>query len=64
MKIHDELKEEAAQTGNIDTFEKYKEKRNDVSSRLKQAESEHHKSKFIKSDLSSAGKVRNRFLEE
>ena len=53
MKIRDELKEEAAKTGNVDTFEKYKEKRNLVSSKLKNAESEHNKAKFNKSDLTS-----------
>ena len=52
MNVRDELKEEAAKTGDVRVFEDYKEKRNLVSTKLKHAESEHHKSKLGKSDLS------------
>ena len=54
MKLCDELKEEAADTGDVEVYERYKEKRNLVTSKLRQAEANHHKSKFEKNDLSSA----------
>ena len=54
MKLRDELKEEAAFSGDAAVFESYKEKRNLVTSKLRQAESDHNKSKFNKSDLSPA----------
>ena len=53
MDIRDELKEEAAKTGDEAVFEAYKEKRNLVSTKMKSAESEHHKNKFKKNDLTS-----------
>ena len=46
MKLRDELKEEAAKSGDVGVYEQYKEKRNLVSTKLKHAESEHHKNKF------------------
>ena len=54
MKLRDELKEKAAKTGDVGDYEKYKVKRNLVSTKLKHAEAEHYKSKFNKEDLSSA----------
>ena len=52
MKLRDDLKEEAAKSGDISIYEKYKEKRNLVSTKLKHAEADHNKSKFNKEDLS------------
>ena len=54
MKLRDDRKEEAAKSGDISVFIRYKEKRNLVSTKMKHAESEHHKNKFNKEDLTSS----------
>ena len=54
MTLRDELKEEAAKTGDKEIFENYNTKINLVSTKLKNAEAEHHKNKFAKEDLSSS----------
>ena len=54
MKARDALKEEAAKSGDANAFERYKEKRNLVSTKLKNAEKKYYKSKFDKSDLSAS----------
>ena len=46
MEERDTLKEEAANTGDKETYQKYKMKRNEVSTLMKSAESNHHKEKF------------------
>ena len=53
MEERNELKKEAAKTGDNDTFNKYKKKRNDVSRLLKSAESKHYTEKFSNHEVDS-----------
>ena len=48
------LKEVAAKTGSSDDYDKYKQKRNEVTTRLKDAEVNHNKAKFSEDNLGSA----------
>lgn len=54
MEERNKLKEEAALTGNLEVFEEYKKKRNEVSTKLKVAEAEYYKEKFEDEDMSAA----------
>ena len=51
MAERDLLKEIAIASGSASDYDKYKSKRNEVSTRLKSAEFNHHKSKFSDKDL-------------
>ena len=51
MAERDLLKEIAIASGSAEDYDKYKQKRNEVSTRLKNAEFNHHKSKFSDNDL-------------
>ena len=50
MKARDAFKVQTANFGNTEDFEKYKEKRNEVSTRLKTAKADYFKSKFSQDD--------------
>ena len=46
-------KETAAETGNVDDFNEYKRKRNDVSMKMKTAEKEYHENKLSDENTST-----------
>ena len=46
MKARDHLKEQAAVTGDKDIYEEYKQKRNEISTRLKSSKAEYYSEKF------------------
>ena len=54
MQARDELKKEAAATGDNDKYEEYKRLRNKVNTKLKGAESKYYKEKFDEEDLTAA----------
>ena len=71
MNDRDTLKEEAAKSGNPDTYSRYKTKRNEVTSKMKHAKTNYYKQKFEDQSATSSdvwktasqvlGKVRSTF---
>ena len=54
MEHRNTLKEEAAITGNKETFDEYKRKKNEISTKLKAAEAKYYNEKFDEEDLTAA----------
>ena len=62
MKNRDELKKRGAETGTIEDFDNYKEKINEVTTKLKKAKADYFRSKFSQVDQSSGDVWKTAFM--
>ena len=62
MKCRDDLKQKAARTGDVNDFNEYKKKRNEVTTKLRTAKSDYFRSKFAQDDQSSGEVWKTAFM--